>query len=214
MNISHLTKHLINDRFLLKEYLKEGIINYAALAEKLKPKLDAELGRNVKISSIAMALRRYSEKPKDSFKQPSVKHSELILKSNLCDVTVYKSPALFEKLKKIYEIVNYNEGDTLNIVHGNYDVSIVINEKYMNKVLGFLEEEKILHIEKDLNSIIVKFGIDLLYTPGVTFTFLQQLVEANVNIIEIMSTLVEVNFIINKRDSVKSYRALQELIEK
>lgn len=215
VNIAQVTKKLVNDNIMLENYLARGLINYVALAEKLKPKIADELGKKVKVSTIAMALRRFSEKAKKVEESKlSLKGSELIMKSNLCDITVYKSPNLFSKLKKLYEVIDYNQGDTLNIIHGNYDVSIIINEKFEKKLRKILEDEKILHIERNLTAITVKFGEHFLYTPGITFSLLKQLVLNNINLIEIVSSLIEVTFIINKKEGTRAYNALEEFIEK
>lgn len=215
VTISHLAKKYLADSFLLSEYLEEGLINYVALAEKIRPRIEKELGKKVKTSAVMMALRRNSENSRRKKEEmPSLKDSELVMKSNLCDIAVYKSPALFSKLKAIYELVDYNKGDTLNIVHGNYDVSIIINEKFEDKILKILDGEKILDAENNLVALTLKFGETFLYTPGITFSILKQLVLENINLIEIVSSLIEITFIINKKDATKGYLALQEFIEK
>ena len=215
VNIAQITKKLVNENIMLENYLARGLINYVALAEKLKLEIEKELGKKVKVSTIAMALRRFSEKAKKVEESKiSLKGSELIMKSNLCDITVYKSPGLFSKLKKLYEVIDYNKGDTLNIIHGNYDVSIIINERFEKKLKEILEDEKILHIERDLVAVTVKFGEPFLYTPGITYSLLKQLVSNNINLIEIVSSLIEVTFIINKTEGIRAYNALEEFIER
>jgi len=64
-----------------------------------------------------MALHRYEEKLKQIHKPISFDyHSEIILKTDICDITVRRSPALFDKLKKLYDIVNFENGDILRNV--------------------------------------------------------------------------------------------------
>ncbi|MBT3304199.1 hypothetical protein HN592_04460 [Candidatus Woesearchaeota archaeon] len=214
VSIAHLVKQWLKERAFIDEYLKEGLINYGALAEKIQPEIEADLGK-VKLLTIAMALRRYAEtSKKEKVSTPSFKNFELSMKGNLCDVCVYKSPHLFKKLEEIYKLVDYNKGDTLNIIHGNHDVSILINEKFETKLKNILKGEKILHAEENLVALTVKFGESVLYTPGVDFELIKQLVIENVNLIEIVSSMIELSFIINKKDASKGYRALQEFIEK
>jgi len=214
VTVSHLTKKYLEDSFLLKEYMDEGIINYVALAKKFQPRIEKEMCRKVKLSTVAMALRRCAETSRGVRpKIDSLRGSELIMKGNLCDIVIYKSPSLFQKLRKIFELVDYNRGDTLNIVHGNYDVSLIINEKFKDRVLSILEGERILHTEENLVALTLKFGEQFLYIPGVTFSILRRLVMENINLIEIVSSLIEITFIINKKDSTKGYRALEEFLD-
>lgn len=219
VTVAHLTKQLIRKGMLIDDYLKEGLISYAALAEKFRPRIEAELGIKVKVSTIAMTLRRYSEESDSQAKRKnlemsSLKDADIIMKGNLCDIVVYKSSQLFQKLRRIYELVDYNKGDILNIVHGDYTVSIITNEKFEKRCIAILMDEKVGKIEKNLAALSVKFGEDFLYTPGITYSLLKQLVLENINLIEIVSSLIEITFIIDKKDGIRGYKALQEFIEK
>ena len=214
-NISYITKQIVKENQLLDEYLKRGIINYIALSEQIKPRIESEVGKRVNLSTIAMALRRLSTNPKFNIdlNVQSLENPELIMKGNLSEIVVYKSTSLFERLIEIYNLVDYNKGDTLNIVHGNYDVAIIINEKFEKKCLSLLKNEKLLHIERDLVALTLKFGKSFLHIPGIYFLITKQLVLENINLIEIVSSLIEITFMIGKKDSTKAYRALQEFIE-
>ena len=53
-----------------------------------------------------------------------------------------------EVIRKIHKIVNYERGDTLNIIQGNYEITVVISQKYLSELKEIMENEKILNIEK------------------------------------------------------------------
>jgi len=102
------------------------------LAEQLIPEIEQELNKKIRHSAVVMALRRYAETLEKVHPKPKFDYnSEIIMKTNLCDISVRKSPSLFSKLKQIYLIVNYEKGDALNVIHGNYEVSIVSNMRYL-----------------------------------------------------------------------------------
>ena len=61
VTVSHIVKKIVNERPVLQETIIEGIISYGALAEKIKPYIERELGKRVKEPAIVMALRRYSD---------------------------------------------------------------------------------------------------------------------------------------------------------
>src|SRR3989338_3738474 len=63
------------------------------------------------------------------------------------------------KLKIIHNLVNF-ERDTLNVILGNNEVSIIINEKYMEKLIKFLSGEKILNKEQNLVTLTIIFTSD------------------------------------------------------
>jgi len=58
-----------------------------------------------------------------------------------------------EGIRKIHKIVNYERGDTLNIIQGNYEIAVVISQKYLSELKEIMENEKILNIEKNLVSL-------------------------------------------------------------
>lgn len=212
VTISHLVIKIVSSRPILHEAIEQGIISYGNLAEQLIPEIEEELNKKVKHSAVVMSLRRYAEKIQKMPKPKFDYNSEIIMKTNLCDISVRKSPSLFSKLKKIYSVVNYEKGDVLNVIHGNYEVSIVSNMRHMEKIKNELKGEKILNIEQDLVSLSLSFSGDFMHTPGIISTAARKLNWENVNIYELVSTLTELTFIVSKKDSAKGYSALQRLV--
>jgi aspartokinase len=213
VTISHLVEKMINSRPLLYQAIEQDIVSFGNLAAQLEIDIGKELGKEVKRSAIVMALRRYAEKiqtksiiPKFDF------HSEINMKTNLCDIAIRKSPDLFLKLEKIYKVVDYGKGDTLNIIHGNYEVSIVTNMKHLPTIKKELTGEKIIKVELDLVGLSLNFSEKFLYTPGVIATVVRKLTWEDINIYELISTFTELTFIISKKDSTKGYNALQSLV--
>lgn len=215
VTISHVVKKIIDSHPLLYEALSHNIVNYANLAEHLKPYLETELGEKVKETAVIMALRRYGEKLsiKEGQRIPFKFNPEVILKTGLSDITFVKSPSLMAKLKKVYDLVNYEKGETLNVIHGNYEITMVISERYTAKLLDLLKGEKALNVEKNLISLAMSFPIDFLYTPGILAKVTRRLFWEDVNVFENISTMTELIFIVSRNDAVKAYNALQKLIE-
>lgn len=158
VTISHIVQKLIDDRIFIQEALNKKIVSYGSLVAQLKPEVEKELGKEAKQHAIVMALRRYAETLNEKHKNTKFDYSsEIILKTEICDISVMRSPTLLTKLKKLYDIVNFEKGDILNIIHGRFEASIVTNERYREKFVNFLKGEKILNIEKDLVSLTLTF---------------------------------------------------------
>ncbi|MBU0535957.1 MAG: ACT domain-containing protein [Nanoarchaeota archaeon] len=212
--ISHIVEHIVKERPLLQEAIIEDIVNYASVAESIKPEVEKALEKEVKLSAIVMALRRVAETVRR--KAPQTKfdyNSEIFMKTQVCDIGVLKSPTFFSKLKHIYSIVDYERGDTLNIIQGNYEVSIISNEKYLDKIKKSLAGEKIVRADKELVIVGMIFPKEYVEHPGVIATITRKLAWNGVNILEVISTFKELNFVVGKNDATKAYNALQELIE-
>ena len=211
--ISHVVQKLVNDQVCVLEAMNQGVISYGALAKKLQPDIEKELQKKIKTHAVIMALHRYNEKIKQTHKQITFDyHSEIILKTDVCDISVRRSPTLFDTLKKLYDIVNFENGDILNVIHGRCEVSLVTNERYREKTLKFLDEEDVLNVEKNLVCLTLTFPIEYLRVPGVIFQIIRSLAWENINIFEIVSTNTELTIIISKEDAIKGYNALEKLM--
>lgn len=211
---SHLIGQHIRSRPLLQEAIMEDIISFASLAEKLHPKIEKELGKKISLSAVVMALRRHAEKIKKEFRKKTRidRDSEIIMKTNLIDLCFLKSPTIFSKINRIYKTIDYEKGDTFNMINGNYEISIVASAKYLEKIEEILSDEKRLNKMHGLVSITVNFKKGFLATPGIIFETSRKLAWENVNIIEIISTMRELTFIVAEKDSMRAYAALSDLM--
>jgi aspartokinase len=216
VTVSHLARKLLENKPFLLEGLSRGIISYGNLADELKPKIEKELGRKVKDAAIVMSLRRYAEElsKKSSAAKKFNFSGELMIKTNICDFNVVKTPHLLSKLKLLYSLVDLERGDFLNIILGNNEVSIAINEKHETKVARFLKDEKVLNKESNLVALTIIFSDDFIHTPGIVFQIVRRLAWDNINIFEIISTLTELTFIISKKDSMRAYEVLEKIVSK
>ena len=214
VTISHLVHKLVDEKVYLQEAIGKGIASYGNVAKRLKPEIEKELKKEVAHYAIVAALRRYAEKLNAQFKDIKfdASNSEVNLKTNIMDITVQKTPCLFDKLKKIYDVINFSQGDILHIIYGRNTVSIVTNERYKNQICRFLQFEKIVNIEENL--VALSFSIDkkLIKTPGVLFQILRNFAWESINIIEIISIDLEMIFVVSAEDAVVGYKALQRLI--
>src|SRR3989338_2199206 len=214
VTVSHIVKKIVSGQPFVEEGLGEGIISVANLAEQMQPKIELELGKNVRLPAVVMALRRFSDVISEQRKTAKKFDytGELLMKTNIADFTFVKTHTLLAKLRTIHNLVDFERGDTLNIILGNNEVSIIINEKYIQDLAKFLGGEKIINREKDLVSLTLVFTKgDFTHTPGILFNAVRKLAWHNVNIYEIVSTMTELAFILHKKDSMKAYDVLQEM---
>ncbi|HLG23752.1 MAG TPA: hypothetical protein VI564_02365 [Candidatus Nanoarchaeia archaeon] len=217
VTVSHIVKKIVSEQPFVEEALGSNIINFANLAEELLPRIEKELSKKVNLPAVVMALRRYSEEVA-LHREKSKKFdytSELIVKSNLCDYTFVKSPSMLKKLRTVHSLVNFERGDTLNIILGNNEVSVIINEKYVMSLSKFFAGEKVINKERGLVALTIIFtSDDFTHTPGVIFNAVRKLAWENINIYEIVSTMTELTFILSNKDSMRAYSVLQEMVGK
>jgi aspartokinase len=214
VTISHIVNKLVNEKIYLYEAISKKIASYGSVAKQLKPEIEKELGKTVDHSAIVTALRRYSDKINKKF--PDIKFNskfaEVNLKTHIIDINVLKTQELFDKLKRFYDVVNFERGDILHVIYGRTNVAIVTNERYKEQILKLLQNQKIKKIEEDLVALSFTVGKKRIDKPGVIFQITRSLAWEDINIIEIISVDLDVAFIISKKDAIKGYNALEKLI--
>lgn len=216
VTISHIVCKLIDENIYLQEAIGKGIASYGSVAKQLKPDIEEELKKEVAHYAVVAAIRRYSEKMINKFKEIKFNSntSEVNLKTNVIDINVSKTPGLFDKLKRIYDVIEFGKGDILHIIYGRNSVSIVTNERYKEKISRFLQYETILEIEENLVSLSFSIGKTLVNVPGVLFQIVRNFAWENINIIEVISIDLEITFIVDEKDALRGYKALERLISK
>jgi len=214
VTISHVVTKLVNEKIYLYEAISKRIASYGSVARQLKPEIEKELGKEVAHSAIVTALRRYADKINVKFKEVrfNSKFAEVNLKTHIIDINVLKTQALFDKLKRFYDVVDFERGDILHIIYGRTHVAIVTNERYKQEILNLLQNQKIQKIEEDLVALSFTVGKMRIDKPGVLFQITRSLAWENINIIEIISVDLDVAFIVQKKDAIKGYNALERLI--
>ena len=214
VTISHIVNKLVSENIYLQEAIGKGIASYGSVAKKLKPDIEEELRKEVSHYAIVAAIRRYAEKMDVKFKNITfdANTSEVNLKTNVIDINVRKTLGLFDKLKRIYDVIKFDQGDILHIIYGRNSVNIVTNERYKEDICNFLLNEKIFEIEENLVALSFSIGKKLVKTPGVLFQIVRNFAWENININEVISIDLEITFIVSEKDAIRGYKALERLI--
>lgn len=215
VTIAHLVEKIIEQKPFLQEALSRGIVNNAALAEEFIPEIEKELKKKVKFSAVNMAIRRLSEKLEKTFisKAKFDKESDITIKSDLIEITIFKIQDVQKYIKELYNIVNFKKGDLLTITQGLHEVMIITNGKYEKKILQLFPKKIIKKIIKNLSSLTINIPITAIETVGLFYIASRALNWENINIVDIVSTLTEMTFIVNENNTAKSFNVLKKLIK-
>ncbi len=104
-------------------------------------------------------------------------------------------------------------GDFLKITIGSHEISLMVSEKYKPVVDQILCNEKIVAQMQDLVALTIVFHDgDFLQTPGVMYLAVRKLAWENINVLEVVSTMNVLTFVIKRDDSLRAYATLQEFL--
>ena len=93
------------------------------------------------------------------------------------------------------------------------NVSLAVSEKFRSEVDELIKNEEILHTKENMVAITISFSGDFLKTPGILYMATRKLAWENINLTEIVSTMNELTFVIEKEDSIKALDVLQSFFD-
>lgn len=214
-SVATCVKQIINRSPFISEMLIQDVISYSNLSKFIQPKVEALYGRSTNLAAIVMAIRRYSDelKSKKDYTKKEDLDYEIAMKTNIYDVNLVRNDSFISKLAKINDKVEFSKGDFLNVSIGSHEISIAVSEKYREVIDEIVMGEEILHKWEHLVALTILFRGDFLQTPGILYLATRKLAWENINLIEIVSTMNELTFVITREDSLKAFDVLQSFFE-
>lgn len=205
VSVNHAVHNVLQKQVLIQEAINNKIVSYNKLAKYLKPKIEAEVDKPVKNSAVIMAIRRNSEKLKSySIVERSIPSIEII-RTDIYEVVVEESPTIISKIDKLRSLIRFKKGGLLNVINGNYEVTIITNQRYKEKLLDLLYDEKIICENENLVSISFTYSKDHVLTQGILYHISRYLTWDNINVVDVVLTKTELNLIIKKEDLITFY---------
>ena len=186
----NVRSHLRNKPYLL-EALEKGIVNLSELSRQIQEELKIE-----NMSAVKAALRRFSEELQKHKQKREEKVLQVLKRSAMA---VYDRKAVVITTKEI-------------------DTKTGMKVDLLGKVVYLLDRsdmpERITALVKHDNCtmIVMHSPEELEATPGVVAFLTTLLSEQNVNIIEFISCWTETIIVVEKKDSLKAYEVLSNLV--
>nr|WP_321263601.1 hypothetical protein [uncultured Sphaerochaeta sp.] len=210
-SVSSCVKRIVDKSPFIHEMLINGILSFSNYASSIQDEVQKAYGKEVKASAIVMALRRYGEELKRENAKTDHGNVEygIVMKTNIFDVNLVRKDNFISKLGVLYRNISTEKGDFLNITLGSHEVSLAVSEKYRYLVDELTEGEEILNQMNDLVALSLVFTGDFLQTPGIVYEAVRHLAWEQINVIEIVSTMNELTFVIKREDSMKAFDVLQ-----
>ncbi|MCX8154142.1 MAG: ACT domain-containing protein [Candidatus Bathyarchaeota archaeon] len=182
--------HLQNKPYLL-EALEKGIVNLSELARQIQKELKIE-----NTSAIKAALRRFAEDLQKHKQKREEKVLQVLKRSN---IAVYDRKAVMITSKE----VNIKNGMKVDLL-GKF-VYLLDRSDMPDRISTLVKHD-------NCTMIVIHSPEELEATPGVVAFLTALLAEQNVNIIEFISCWTETIIVVEKKDSLKAYEVLSNLV--
>jgi|SRR3989338_4057765 len=215
VTISRTVESIVEENAFIEEGIIRGIINYVALAEELQPRISKIMKIKVEISAIVMALRRLREKLKKSvFHRPKFStNADILITSDLFEVTFQKSSYTLELLRDIYKCID-PERDFIALTHGRMEITLISNKRNKEKIMQLIEKERIVKEIKELASLGITLPAKAIDESGYFYLITRAFAWEGIPLVELISTFTELHIIVHENYVPKAFIILKDVVEK
>jgi hypothetical protein len=191
MTIAQDVRSYLRNKPYLLEALEKGIVNLSELSRQIQQEL-----KTSNTSAIKAALRRFAEELQRHKQKREEKVLQILKRSGMA---VYDRKSVMITNKEI-DAKNALKVDLLN------------KHVYLLDRSDLPERVSTLVKHEDCTMIVVHSPEELEVTPGVVAFLATLLAEQNVNIIEFISCWTETIMVVEKKDSLKAYEILSNMV--
>lgn len=139
---------------------------------------------------------------------------DMIVRSNLIELSISNSEHLADRFQKLFEAHKKNHSSFFTITEGISETGLIFSRDLEQEIKTILHGEEILFAFSNLAAITIRMPKDNIITPGVYYFFLKSLAWEGINIMEIISTPLEVSLILEDKDINRAFEILKSLFTK
>ncbi|MCL6219241.1 hypothetical protein [Zunongwangia pacifica] len=179
---------IIRHQPFLDDAIARDIVNFSGLAEDLRPEVEKEMRKPVKVGSIIMALRRYAPK-RTKINMNSLRElGDIIVRSGITEYTFLNSKTIIANKSRLLDAVKDQTGVYLNYSSNYQESNILVSSSLTNLVEDYFKNEVRVTIKEDLSSITIALPKNSSQSVGLYFYIFKLLAYEGIPVFEMIST--------------------------
>lgn len=201
-----------------------GIASPRKIARRITADIQAELGFEPKLESVAKVIERYVHEVEstgrlagydiEALKSVFAK-THVILQSDIAVLGVKIVKNMDKKLGMLMRyIYSRKEKPFLNITYGHSFVTIILDQCNLEKAIKIIGRKNVVYHRKNQAALSIITPKDVLSVPGFSGYALSLLGLSGINISEVLSSYNEGIVILNEKDANHAYTILRAEIER
>ena len=204
---------LISRNHPVYQHIRMGLINYHALAARIKPTVDRITGRNVNVNTIVVIIKRFSDAQSKLGLPPAMsvlRNSKITLSSRVVDVTIYpKRESFISELKKLVEIsTELNERPHIFPLVSS--IKIIADTNDYEKLKTALKARYPLKPRTKTAKITIRLSEDAKKFHGIAAYITDLLYRNGITIIDAFIGYEDIILILDESDGPRAYMILEE----
>ena len=191
--------------------MTQGVLNYSALARRLRKELQTELYKPVSEGAIVMALKRLAQQISSKVHLTKVfkKTPDMLIRSNLMEITILNANITEEKFQTIFKRFREQNKYFVTFTQGVFETTIIASNELSPELNRLIKGEEIVSKFENLSAITIRLPKEAIPTPGVFYSILKFLTWEGINVIEVVSTFLEFTIILEDREVDRAFSVLK-----
>ena len=211
--ISEVVIDLISRNHPIYQHIRMGLINYHALAARIKPTVDRITGRNVNANTIVVIIKRFSDAQSKlglPLTMSALRNSKMTLSSGVVDVTINpKREAFINELKRLVEIsTELNERPHIFPLVSS--IKIIADANDYEKLKAALKGRYPLKPRMKTAKITIRLSEEAQKSPGIAAYVTGLLYRNGITIIDAFLGYEDIILILDESDGPRAYAILEE----
>lgn len=213
ISVAQVVEDIIISTPFVEEAIQKGLLNFSGFAREYKKYIEQQTMKSVTVGSIVMALRRRVRKniASKSVKEIFRTSPDIIVRSNLFEITLPNSAELFSQQKKLIALSEETPNSLLTITHGVYETTVIVSAGIMKKIETLFPKKSIVAQVEDISAITILFPKNIVETPGIIYMILNVVAWNGVNLVEVVSTYSEFTLVVKKADVDRVFALIAKL---
>jgi hypothetical protein len=193
-------------------------LNLSQYAKSIENQLDKILWKKSKLPSVVVALYRLQENCKNNqdilqsispYQKPNFFISHISTFIDLVEFTIEKNDKTNKNLLKWIQSQHVSYQSFLSYTIGQSEITVITSSDLYSKIVLKKLFDQELYFTKNLAAVTIRFGLNVLEVPNVTFEIIKLIALHNINIVEIVSTSRELTIVVDQQNISKLTNILQ-----
>jgi len=209
ISVPHAVKQVIGSNGLFFQALRTGIVNYTALAQKIKPDVEKLTKTNVNLNTLVVAIKRFADSLEENERRlsvPTVDGIRMSLTGSIIDLDFRTaSHAISEALD---ELIESDKG--YSMFRTNKQVRVFIED--LDEVRTIFAPTKSFEgiIREGLSKITINIPAEIQNTYSILSTVSYILSSSQIPLYNAFFSHDEIILILNVNDAAKAYEIIRE----
>jgi hypothetical protein len=210
-SVADETRRYIESRPSIRDCLRYDIVNFTALARRIRAEIGLESQEAVEI-----ACRRYRRQMQEGASQEEklrevLRASHMEIRTHVAAITARGDLEFLERLVLGTERILSKRDRLVQLFQGSGAVTILCDEEILGAVMNAIPRAALLDVERRLSAVSIRSSEDVLVTPRVLGFLAEAVGRAGINCVEMMSVYTDTLFVFRAADAVRAFEVLSDL---